>query len=885
MPLSEAKAHQISSSPIKLEDCWAKTDTETGEINLTVLDHSLTVGVVAGALYCASLNQVCRRLPLGFQTLIASHDIGKLTPGFQLKATKWIHHERLLNLVHNKNLCTKHAIISQWHLSQNPSFNTGTKGWLLSTGGHHGRYISSIIPQTARYEGGDTIFNGLRDQLLEILIETFGPLPHESAEEQQARIHLLTGLTIFADWIGSNTNWFPPNKRHNLETLRNTAEDCLEKLFWEVEPQKDLSFGAQFNPAKPKAFQPRSIQSALLEAAQHPGLYIVEAPMGMGKTEAALSAAYQLWNKKAARGLYFALPTQLTSEKINERIFKFLENTFESTTIQTLIHGNAWLNEEQSRRLVHPNTKEDAEEKSDTDEALRWYSTTRKQLLAPFGAGTIDQALLAILPAKFAALRCFALAGKVVVIDEVHSFDPYMSALIDRLVHYLIETGSTVIVLSATLTTQRRCELVEAAGANESSPPVAYPLITKVATGETRAQHFEIAHELPEKTVHIKKHRLSENNDRYWQEIASKVEAGANVVVIRNTVALAQETYCKIKSYLRDRIPSDNIGLIHSRFPHLRRLENEKKWTERLGKDTAERPQGSLLVSTQILEQSVDIDADLLVTDLAPLDLILQRIGRLHRHEISDRPKGFRQATCEILMPNTNWKGSAKETKAALLPHAFVYREITLWRAAQLLHDIDSIKLPSEIRPLLEKNSALEPDPQKEPGIHALWEAFKDEVIKKIDTVKNRDVFNALANDDQEGIETRDGIQPTAQLILLREFPKENNSSSELDLLDGESVRINHNKFSFEVAKTLHQHAIRIPRYLVIEQLIESPPWLLRYCGDAVLALYQPDVPTLQFQSETSSGYQLNFRKDLGLSYRKEDPYINILPPENDYDC
>ena len=880
-----AKAHTHPQHFIKLSDCWAKTDRETGEPKLSVEWHCLIVGVIAGALYCASSSIVQRRLPLGFQLLVALHDIGKITPGFLLKAGGWKHYEKLCSLISRDRLCTNHALMSLWHLSRHSHFkeNSDAKRWLLSTGGHHGKYIKSYPNKIQCWEDDfDQTFASLRDELIESLSDHFGPLPTESAENEDARIHLLTGFTIFSDWIGSNNNWFPLNQAQNLETLRNHAEDVLEKLLWEVSPKENLSFGAQFKPENPKGFQPLSIQSTLLEAAQSPGLYIVEAPMGMGKTEAALSAAYQLWNKKAARGLYFALPTQLTSEKIHERIHKFLKNTIGATTLQTLIHGNAWLDEDKNRCLVQTETNQ-KEEANNWEESLRWYSSTRRQMLAPFGTGTIDQALLAVLPAKFAALRCFALAGKVVVIDEVHSFDPYMSALIDRLIHYLIETGSTVIILSATLTAERRRQLVEAAGAKEPESLEAYPLITKVASGEDHAQHFEVAYELPEKTVQIKKRYLLENQDHYWQEIADKVESGANVVVIRNTVALAQETYNTIKSCLHDRLSSDDIGLIHSRFPHSQRLENETKWTKRLGNDNAQRPKGSLLVSTQILEQSVDIDADLLITDLAPIDLILQRIGRLHRHERPQRPTGCEQATCEILLPDTNWKGSAKEIRATLLPHSFIYQPITLWRAAKTLENIDSIFLPSDIRSLLESNGALTPDVENESGLQDFLNDSLKDIHTKIHKVKGRDIFKTSANDDAEGIETRDGIQPTAQLILLKASPVEHGNTITMELHHGGQIELKNHEFSLPLAKALQLNATRIPRYLVAAQLAESPAWLRRHNDDAVLAIYTGDSEALQFNGGTSSGYQIRYRMDLGVSYRKEENQAEFITNEYDH--
>jgi CRISPR-associated endonuclease/helicase Cas3 len=532
---------------IKLSDCWAKTDPATGEPALSVEDHCRIVGHVANVLWENLPKAVKAALPEGAVALTAAHDLGKLTPGFQLKCDPWKHYKALSAVIHHNGLETNHAHVSAWHLAYAGSqpMQQSALRWLVSTTGHHGSYPSGFEkPSRKCFEGVEPTgihpqFERLRDELLSNLIQTFGGLPEEPAKEQEIRAHLLTGFTIFADWIGSNPDWFPPDQTHDQEDIDRKTREILTQFGMPLHVRPQLSFGQLFNPANPSAFPPRPLQQTLLKAADRPGLYIVEAPMGAGKTEAALVAAYQRWTTGEERGLYFALPTQLTSAKIHERIHSFLSVILDSPSYQSLVHGNAWLDSNRNR-AVGPST----EEHSDTDEALKWFSTTRRQLLAPYGTGTIDQALLAILPARFAALRHFALAGKVVVIDEVHAYDPYMSALIDRLITFLLPT--TVIILSATLTAARRAELVAAASATEESAPASYPLITKVATGDTTASHFEVPYRTPEKNVEIR-HQTPENFETYWQSIASRVVAGANVVVIRNTVALAQQTFLHLK--------------------------------------------------------------------------------------------------------------------------------------------------------------------------------------------------------------------------------------------------------------------------------------------------------------------------------------------------
>lgn len=866
-----------------LDDCWAKTDPITLTPVLSVREHCLTVGHIAERLSKILPPSIHSLLPVGFASLIAAHDIGKITPGFQLKCSKWKHFSEIKKSTHLNGLETNHAAVSQSHLqyAASPAIPRLANFWLISTAGHHGSYPHGYERLDKKaYEGGNQAFGILRSELEKIIIDTFGSFPTESAKKHLERIHLLTGLTIFADWIGSNTDWFPFDFPIEADAIKSNVSQKLRSLGLHAETKPSLSFDELFRTdTSATPLTARAIQSTLVNAADTPGLYILEAPMGMGKTEAALAAAYRRWTEGQERGLYFALPTQLTSERIHERINIFLNNTVQKTpyedSTQSLIHGNAWLNHSRNRRL-----SSDSDE-NDTDEALRWFSSTRRQLLAPFGTGTIDQALLAILPARFAALRYFALAGKVVIIDEVHSYDPYMSALIDRLISYLLKTGSTVIILSATLTIAARSRLVAAAGAVEHSTSSDYPLITKVATGSEQATHIPIPSDLTEKAVTLLHQTLLlETESVYWNSIARHVESGANVVVIRNTVALAQETYRKLKSLVSVKITEDNIGLLHSRFPQYQRLKNEKTWVTRLGKNNSTRPQGSLLVSTQVVEQSVDIDADLLITDIAPTDLILQRIGRLHRHKRDHRPIGVKTPVCHILHPATKWHGDIKEIENSISPHHYVYPAFKLWQGSQYLRSKTSIILPTDIRTILEESSALRPDVSNSAPVSQFLQKAENDFTEQINTAATRNVF-APAASDREGSETRYKIKPTANLILLKEKPLENSTSITITPVHGDPITIHKADFSFPLAKSLHRNSIHIPAYLVREPLLSTPEWLIRHIGDSVLAVLSDQSAELHIASDTPSAYILKYTRALGLSYQKSENDTLTSEPED----
>ncbi len=852
--------------PIRLQDCWAKTDPGTGRPALTVRDHCLIVGAVAEAVR-RLLPPASRNLTFdGTTTLAAAHDIGKITPGFQLKARP---HWDFPKAKGCDSYQGNHSIVSQAYLASLDSVRVGRRpfDWVLAVGGHHGKYFASEGGSFRKTEeDGLTWPLILRGELLQELESVFGKLPAHDIPKGSI-VHWLTGFITFSDWIGSDTRWFPLSSdgpladRETPSGVGENAAKAIADLAWhqrEVHPHR--SFSALF----PGVESPRPLQSALIAAMDSPGLYIVEAPMGVGKTEAALAACYRRWTEGEERGLYFALPTQLTSNRIHTRVSDFLKNVVSDPVIASLVHGNAWMNPD---RIVAISPTAAHEE--DATNLCEWYASGRKSLLAPFGSGTIDQAIMACLPVKHSALRLFALSGKMVIIDEVHSYDPYTSALVDRAVKWLIDVGCSVIVLSATLASGRRKSLIAAVGAVgavESGTPSAYPLITKVAKGSSHAESIPITGE-DRSSTWISIENVRPDSEDIWQEIAAAAEAGACVVVIRNTVKLAQDTYRQLKSRCRDQ--GITFGLIHSRFPQFQRDDNEQAWMEKLGNRGDSRPHGCILVATQVIEQSVDIDADLLVTDLAPVDLILQRLGRLHRHPRS-RPAGFETPRCIVLMPQVDWTAPENEIKSALGPSAWVYPPFSLYQAARVISELpqNTITLPQDIRDLVEKSSEV---PEiLESGAAIFRDHLDQEIRKMLNTARMLDVFNSATYEDREGARTRWNDQPTALLVLLRK--PLNATSTHLDFLNGERVPFqqgSYGPFNYPLALALHRNAIRIPLYLV-RHLKEQPDWLGKHCSDAVLAIVPSGTTACDLiGSPETPPYLLDYHPETGLSHTR----------------
>ena len=844
---------------LDLKNCWAKTDP-SGAPALSVLGHCIHVGSVGKVVQGLLPEALALLPPSGSIVLIAGHDIGKISPGFLLKSPSWREKwQRPLRLDAPGNYEASHAKVSQKVIASNYS---KPPRWLMALGGHHGRYLCSDARPTSNSLIGDEPFQTLRSELLEILKNTFGNPPPEEKIEKGARLHWFTGMMIFSDWIGSNTTWFPLHPSNSdLPTAEHQAHTALNEIGWH---QRSVCSGLSFTQLFGLT-SPRPLQTALFDAMDSSGLYIVEAPMGDGKTEAALLAAYRRWTEGGERGIYFALPTQLTSNRIHERVLSFLSNVVADPSCMALVHGNAWLTENRIQPLK-PTILEQNTENEEPDQALqanRWFSDSRRAMLAPFGVGTIDQALMAVLPVKFSALRLFALGGKVVVIDEVHSYDPYTAALVDRAVAWLLEVKCTVIILSATLTQDRRAALIAAVGAKETTISEAYPLITKVSTGSTTAETIKVSDpKSSSKSVYVS--MLPASGEEWMNAAVCAAENQACVLVIRNTIALATQTHDALKVRCRDL--NIEFGLIHSRFTQSDRQNNEERWMDLLGKKQSKRPARAILVGTQVLEQSVDIDADLLITDLAPTDLILQRIGRLHRHQERPRPTGYESPRCLILRPDVDWQADVKTLKDQLKPHRFIYPPFSLYMTDRVWGGRSEIQLPNEIRQILEASAHVPLDmPQ---GMTELHRDFLAKIKEQLNTAFQNGVFTAAAVNDVEGTQTRWKMQPTAYLVILKSAPRTQEHQVMVEFLST-SHSFTQGIFHFPLARDLHLHAIRVPRYLLRDLLPAQPDWLQQHLPGSVLAVLNEFGQCLPSHGPASSAFSFTYNPITGLRHER----------------
>ncbi|MFT5471069.1 MAG: CRISPR-associated endonuclease/helicase Cas3 [Verrucomicrobiales bacterium] len=624
----------------------------------------------------------------------------------------------------------------------------------------------------------------------------------------------------------------------SIDEARNRAKTALNRLrFIPASPRADADFESVFRfPVI------RPLQRAALDAITQPGLYVVEAPMGEGKTEAALGAAFQLIRNGHANGLYFALPTKLTSDRIHRRIQPYLSRFEGSATTLRLAHGASWLEDDSILELRPRQPEDDPEAEGQWLRGMDWFRGSKRALLSRYGVGTIDQALLGAIAVKHFFVRIFALAGKVVILDEVHSYDVYTGELLNRLIELLLPLDCTVIVLSATLTERHRQQLLELGGHGVRLDSSAEPVrITGVARdGATVDRACEADPDLSrEVVIEFAEAELADLLER----AAELANAGACVLWIRNTVKLAQEAYCEVMSHLCD---GGEVGLLHSRFLLKHRKAHEDDWLERLkgGRDSKRPEKGCILVGTQVVEQSVDLDADFLITDLAPSDMMLQRLGRLWRKRATPRPAGFTKPQAWIVPPpglaaavEANEENALRE---ALGPHAKVYAPHALLRAHAVWRELETVSLPHEIHSVLEQTYA-DGAFVEIPG----FEAEHQERVEKLAAIANsaKAVWSNPAVEDDESRHTTRYIDiPTINLVLVRAIQQLPGDRMKV-VFEGAEIEFSVFEFSMPLARALFENTVPVSLYQIPKEAREAerPEWMSRHSMNSVMGFWEKD--------------------------------------------
>ncbi|MEU6131368.1 CRISPR-associated helicase Cas3' [Saccharopolyspora sp. NPDC047091] len=664
----------------------------------------------------------------------ALHDIGKISPSFALQlpmppefpadaAEVRIRHDQATNLW----LPTGLGVLGY------PSRSARSVGRLVAQllGGHHGRFHSvegaRLMPAHLPSQGLGSVpvWEAERAAMLDVLAAILQPsVPPRLAVEDAV---LITGLVVVADWLVSQADFVREQVRKvpavgDVPSLRRFFKASLSPARQLVRSAglfrlklEEGDFGEEFPGFSPNALQ-ADIAAELRRVVTGPGLLMVAAPMGFGKTETALHAARIMGAAAGTSGIFVALPTMATADQMFSRVGRYVQRRSETTASQTLLHGMAWLSPVEEI-LAKARTAEgivsDAEARVHSSE---WLRGAKRGLLAGVGVGTIDQALLAVLPVRHNALRMFSLAGKTVIIDEVHAFDSYMRKLLRELLGWLGELGVPVVLLSATLPKAIAKELSAAyTGAEvETDFEIPYPGWRYVERGrksEPRAVSFPVDRRRPvEASLRGVGRGAGKRPDRVpvLQEVLAPVIDGGCAVVICTTVAQAQQTFSGLSEWAaRNGITRK---LLHARFPSHQRATITEDVLEAFGKPDGSRgrPQRTILVATQVVEQSLDVDFDLVVTDLAPIELLLQRAGRLQRHPGWDdqRPAwadpargGHRQMV--VL--------TAPDLDLGELPRSwsYIYPRASLIRAHELIRrrDPQPINIPEDVQDLVDRGN------------------------------------------------------------------------------------------------------------------------------------------------------------------------------------
>jgi CRISPR-associated endonuclease/helicase Cas3 len=517
----------------------------------------------------------------------------------------------------------------------------------------------------------------------------------------------IAGFAILCDWLGSNTDFFPYEDRRMAlgeywVRARGAARRAVESSG--ITGGRPMSFRGM-NALFPRIAEPTPLQRAAseIEIGEGPQLYVLEDLTGAGKTEAALVLAQRLISAGRADGLFFALPTMATANAMHERVAPLLEKLFEGPASYLLTHSGPQLTERDliaigGAAVDGPYARD--EQPTATRTASAWLADGRKKaLLADLGVGTIDQALLAALQSKHAALRLLGLHHHVLIVDEVHACDAYMLGVLAGLLRIQARLGGSAILLSATLPLEQRRMLARAfaEGLGEGKAPLpaceAYPLLTAVGRCGALVELPVEPRAGASRTVPVE--RCAAVEDAVARLVSIAREGGC-ACWIRNSVKDAVEGYEAVVAALGP----EHVTLFHARFALGDRSRIEQGVLHRFGKGGADAQRaGHVVVATQVVEQSLDIDFDAMVSDLCPIDRLIQRAGRLQRHV---RPRRAAPFVLHVLAPAwsddpaTTWLGPPFQRTAHVYPDPGV-----LWRTARVLQ-AGAIELPGAARALVE---------------------------------------------------------------------------------------------------------------------------------------------------------------------------------------
>ena len=753
-----------STTPVYTRFHWAKSDRyNPGRIHL--LEHHLAdVGVCLEALlqqptigqrlaHAGELEKLHPTIAARLCVFAALHDIGKVNMGFQTQRTVWrdidfpggrrpdylrgpFSHFRDMVPVLNENGDTETAkwFCSALKFDEILRWDDGSgaaAALFVAALSHHGsplnlsENISSNSRAWCTFAGLDPrecverIGRLIRQWFPEAFTNDAPPLP--PAPEFQ---HHFLGLGTLADWIGSNETWFPYVDRPDdnyIDHARRRAEKALKEIGLNIDRQRTTfaampprcNFAGLFVHPEPNAIQ----RQAALETPLTEPLVTIESETGSGKTEAALWRFARMYEKDLVDGLYFALPTRAAASQIHGRVKGFVNNLFPEGHRPPVVLAVPGYNPEDyaPEAVALAKYDEQAAHRREHGEEKPWASESPKRYLAAqIAVGTVDQAMLGALQVRHAHLRSSCLARNLLVVDEVHASDTYMTEIIRALLAAHTKAGGYALLMSATLGStarekwlrpgQRRAEGQGPSLEEAKARP--YPSVSIASNPEP----ISAGDNDQAKTVTIVPTPAMSDFAQTAHLALDVARQGAKVLVVRNTVDYAVRTQQAVEAAATDAdrpllfTANGVTTLHHGRFARSDRRLLDRLVEERLGKER--EPGGCIVVGTQTLEQSLDIDADLLITDLCPVDVLLQRIGRLHRHQRNDRPTGCTDARCVVLTPGNDLTPylTKKTDCNGLGPNGYVYRSLHVLEATRrLVHEYPVWHIPEMNRELVER--------------------------------------------------------------------------------------------------------------------------------------------------------------------------------------
>ena len=807
----------------------------------------------------------------------AVHDIGKATPAFQvqkgysnspdLDAALLEKLERAgfsgisgLSLAEPKK--THHTIAGEYLLKREFQVRDDI-GSII--GGHHGKPIdreTDLYDQaayTANYyqseNSGTEIYRKWKQTQRELFEWAFQASGFRSVDELPeisfpAQV-IFSGFLIMADWIASNSDYFPlinldedeipdSDQRYREGVRRWKRSDSFQITTSLMNGSKSFKdrFKDRFNDRF--GFDPNDFQNTVVLTVGHidkPGIMILEAPMGRGKTEAALAAAEEVAAKTGSSGLFFGLPTQATSNGMFGRIHQWLDAITKAYCVKQslrLCHGKAALNEEMNRlKTLSAQDINIDDEDNGSVFVNEWFSGRKTTSLDDFVVGTVDGFLLTAMKQKHLALRHLGFSKKVIIIDEVHAYDAYMQQYLKEAIQWMGAYGTPVILLSATLPQDRRKEFITAylRGLGMKKREMVFPETIEgnyyPILSYTDGRKINVQTEFPlikdkafNKTIVVKKL----DKDNLLETVSSLLDGGGVIGIIVNTVKRAQELGMECKKQFGETA----VEVLHSAFIATDRIHKEADLMRMIGKGGI-RPDKKIIIGTQVIEQSLDIDFDVLITELCPMDLLLQRIGRLHRHIIV-RPEKHRTPVVYVMGTNSQFefdKGSE-----------WVYGKYLLIRTQYYLPDI--IHIPSDIPILVNQvYGREEPDFQgeQEKIYQSSLETMRAQIKNKADKAETYlikdpcrkikpETYNLiqwLQNPDESKSEERAAaqvrdIKETVEVVAVK---KTGSGYGTFDCEEDISGRIDEP----EIAKKLASQTIRLPAFITqkygISELID----------------------------------------------------------------